>query len=91
MTFTEEPQGSRITRRETATLSAFAPGAVSYQWYKNGELMEGAVGRTIEAGYRKSNAVDTYQCVAHFNIFGYAVSSEAQVASLPDATVMVVR
>lgn len=91
MTFAEEPQGSRITRRETATLSAFAPGAVSYQWYKNGELMEGAVGRTIEAGYRKSNAVDTYQCVAHFNIFGYAVSSEAQVASLPDATVMVVR
>ena len=48
MAFTEHPQGGRLSRGHTLTLTAFAPGAAGYQWLKNGAIVEGATGRTLE-------------------------------------------
>lgn len=91
MAFMEQPQGCRLLRGESTTLSAFAPGAVCYQWFRNGELVEGATGRTLEVAFGTTDTTDTYQCVANYNIFGYAVSAEAQVENIPGATVMTIR
>ena len=40
---------------------------------------------------RIRHMADTYQCVSHYELFGYGVSEVAQVENLPSATVMVVR
>ena len=91
MAFMEQPQGCRLLSGESTTLSAFAPGAVCYQWFRNGELVEGATGRTLEVAFGTNDTTDTYQCVANYNIFGYAVSAEAQVANVPGATTIIMR
>ena len=91
MAFMEQPRGCRLLRGESTTLSAFAPGAVCYQWFRNGELVEGATGRTLEVAFGTNDTTDTYQCVANYNIFGYAVSAEAQVANVPGATTIIMR
>lgn len=91
MVFTEQPQGCRISHGHTATLTVFAPGAAGYQWLKNGEVVEGAVGRTLEVPYGKGGTTDTYQCVSHYALFGYGVSDVAQIENLPSGTVLMVR
>ena len=91
MVFTEQPQGGRLSRGHTLALTAFAPGAAGYQWLKNGAIVEGATGRTLEVAYGEGGTTDTYQCVSYYELFGYGTSAEAQVENLPSGTVMTVR
>ena len=91
MVFTEHPQGGRLSRGHTLTLTAFAPGAEGYQWLKNGAIIEGATGRTLEATYGESGTTDTYQCVSYYALFGYGASEVAQVENLPSSTVLMLR
>ena len=91
MAFTEHPQGGRLSRGHTLTLTAFAPGAAGYQWLKNGTIVEGATGRTLEVAYGESGTTDTYQCVSHYELFGYGVSEVAQVENLPSGTAVIIR
>ena len=65
MVFTEHPQGGRLSRGHTLTLTAFAPGAAGYQWLKNGAVVEGATGRTLEVAYGEGGTTDMYQCVSY--------------------------
>ena len=91
MAFTEQPQGCRLSRGHTATLTAFAPGAAGYQWLKNGQIVEGATGRTLEVAYGESGTTDTYQCISYYDLFGYGASEVAQVENLPSGTTMILR
>ena len=91
MVFTEQPQGGRLSRGHTATLTAFAPGAAGYQWLKNGQIVEGATERTLEVSYGASGTADTYQCVSYYNLFGYGASAEAQIENLPSGTAIIFR
>ena len=91
MEFTEHPQSCSVSYGESTTLSAFAPGAVGYLWLKNGEIIEGAKGRTLEVAYSKGGKIDTYQCLAHYNLFGYGLSNPASVESVPKGLVIIVQ
>lgn len=91
MAFVEQPQSGSVSRDGTLTLSAYAPGAVGYLWLKNGELVEGATGRTFEVSYGRGGETDSYQCLAHYDLFGYGLSDAAEVLSVPDTFVIVVR
>ena len=91
MAFTEHPQGGRLSRGHTLTLTAFAPGAAGYQWLKNGAIVEGATGRTLEVAYGEGGTTDTYQCVSHYDLFGYGASEVAQVENLPSGTAVIIR
>ncbi len=91
MVFTEQPQSGRLSRGHTLTLTAFAPGAAGYQWLKNGEIVEGATGRTLEATYGEGGTTDTYQCISYYALFGYGASEVAQVENLHSGTVISLR
>ena len=88
MAFTEHPQSCSVKYGESATLSAFAPGAVGYLWLKNGEIIEGATGRTLEVAHSKGGRTDTYQCLAHYNLFGYGLSNTASIENVPKGMVI---
>jgi hypothetical protein len=91
MTFLEQPQGCVVKRDQTAVLSAYAPGAVGYQWLKNGEIVEGATGPTLEVSYGTSRKADTYRCISHYAVFGYGVSEEAVVEKQRDGMRIILR
>lgn len=91
MAFTEHPQGCSLSSDGAATLSAFASGAVGYLWLKNGEIIEGETGRTLTVSYGRGGQTDNYQCLAHYNLFGYGLSDAAEVLSTPGAFVITVR
>ena len=90
--FVEQPQNGSISRDGSLTLSAYAPGASGYLWLKNGEIVEGVTGRTLEVAYGRGGKTDEYRCIAHYgDIFGYGVSETAEVLSTPSAFVLLVR
>lgn len=91
MAFAEHPQNAWVSRDSTATLSAYAPGAVGYLWLKNGEIVEGATSRTLEVSYGRGGTTDEYRCLAHYNLFGYGLSDAARVESVADTFVISVR
>ena len=64
---------------------------MGYQWLKNGQVIAGAIGQTLEVPYEKGCATDTYQCISHYAIFGYGVSNEARIENLPAGAVIIFR
>ena len=91
MAFLEQPQSCTVKDGHTVTLEAYAPGAVGYQWLKNGEVVEGATGRTLEVSWRTGSKKDAYQCVSYYSIFGYGVSDVAYVENMPNGMVIIFR
>ncbi len=60
----------------TSTLVAYAPGAVSYRWLRNGEPIEGGANGTLTVEWRKGAGTDTFQAVAVYSIDGFTLESE---------------
>ncbi|MBP5545079.1 MAG: hypothetical protein ILM98_13465 [Kiritimatiellae bacterium] len=99
--FTVNPQSGEIPVEGSVTLSAKAPGAIGYQWFLNGEIIEGANSSTVVDGVLESTLVvnwtkDTrlvrkYKCIAFFDVFGYAESTEAVLTNAPAATVIIMK
>lgn len=80
LAFAQQPEGGTVKVNKTLTLKAFAPGADGYQWFKNNQLIEGAVSDTLTVDWRKGRPhQDEYRCVARYAIWGYAESSVATV------------
>ena len=52
LAFAQQPEGGNIDVNGEKTLKAFAPGADGYQWFKNGELIEGAVSDSLTVTWR---------------------------------------
>ncbi len=89
---TVTPQGGEVPVNGTLTLTASATGATGYQWFLDGEMLEGATGSTLAVEWTKNSRLfRTYKCLAFFDVFGYAESAAAVVTNAPSATVIYLR
>lgn len=75
--FFEEPVGG-IVPTDGRTLSAFVPGAVGYQWYKDGEAIPGAVLGTLKVDWQRGAKPATYAVKAIFDNFGTRVEKTSR-------------
>lgn len=88
----DQPQSCTISVQGSHTLSAYAPGAVGYQWFKNGKLVEGAISATLDVDWHKGTPrSDVYQCVALYSVFGYAASDAVTVTNDRTGALLLVR
>jgi hypothetical protein len=88
--FSKHPQSCTVSVDGSSTLSAHAPGAVGYQWLKNGELIPGATGRTLDVEWETATSAD-YQCLALYAVRGYGVSNVATVENTRRGMLIILR
>lgn len=92
---TVTPASSSVYHGQTATLTASAPGAVSYRWLKNDEDVPGLFGATLAAAYGGPDTTDTYQAIAIYTVDGMTAESEPSapvtVESKASATVIIMK
>ena len=70
----------KCTYSKGATLVARAPGAVSYRWFMNGELVEGGTNGSLHVEWRKtadSDEEDEFRAVACFEMDGMTVEGDS--------------
>lgn len=97
--FTVNPQSGEIPVEGSVTLSAYAPAALGapreasgYQWFLGDDMLEGATESTLVVNWTKdTRLVRTYKCIAFFDVFGYAESTEAVLTNAPAATVIIMK
>lgn len=92
--FTTVPANTTVSKDRTTTLTATMPGADSYEWLKNGEVIAGATGDSLTVGWRKGQGYDVYSVRAVKTVAGATIRSDAVSATVefrPSAFVMVVR
>jgi len=90
--FSLQPTGATLPVGGTKTLKAHAPGADGYQWFRNGEAIEGAVAEELEVRWRRGTPrTDAFKCVARYANWGYAESDAATVAYEPTGLVVIIR
>jgi hypothetical protein len=75
--FYTAPRDTNLREGQMATLEAFAPGAVAYQWYCDGEPIDGATGQTLDVSWRKSKEPAVYTVRATFSRFGVPFTQDA--------------
>ena len=84
-----------ISHGKTATLTASAPGAISYRWLKNGEPIVGGENGALTVAWRKGPSSDAYQAIAQFTVGGLTAEGEpsaaATVENLPMGAVFTIR
>ena len=91
-----EPADTQVGVNATKTLSAYAPGATSYVWTRNGETLAGTTGTECIVAWEKPSSVGTlvYAVTPVFTKGGetvYGASAEAEVTMAPASFLMVVR
>ncbi len=91
--FYTAPHNTNLHEGQTATLEAFAPGAIAYQWYCDGEPIEGATGQTLDVAWRKTKVPAVYTVRATFSRFGvpFTRDASATVTSRPKGLVLTLR
>ena len=74
------PQDVEVAVEGESTLSVFAPGAIGYQWYRNGEVIDGATAATYDVPWEKlpKPRTVTYTVKAKFDRYGVMVESESE-------------
>lgn len=78
------PQDASVSAGDVTTLSVFAPAATAYQWYRNGEAIEGATAATYDVPWerlRKPRTVE-YSVEAKFDRYGVPVECESGPATV---------
>ncbi len=94
---TTEPADVFVKPRRTATLTAFAPGAVRYVWTRNGVVLAGATGSEVTVVWERPKAVGgtlVYGVTPVFLKDGAEVLGEeasAEVTMLPLGMVLILR
>lgn len=80
------PQATSVRfGKPNATLSVYAPGAIEYRWTKNGEVIAGATGDTLDVVWQKKKADDlddTYTVTAIYVVNGTRVESDPYVTTV---------
>ncbi len=92
--FTTVPTDSTVSKDNTTTLTAAMPGADSYEWLKNGEVIAGSTGASISVGWRSGLGTDVYSVRAVKTVAGATIRSDAVsaiVEFLPSAFVLIMR
>ena len=90
MVFSEQPKSCTLKLDGEDTLVAFAPTAIAYQWYENGEPIAGATKSSLKVTWKRPR-VNTYKCVAFYAQFGQAESDEAVVTGEPSGLKIIFR
>lgn len=75
--FCIQPKGGGIFPGKRRVLSVFAPGAVSYQWYRDGEPIAGATTDELVVDWKQDGADETYAVKAIFDRFGVMAERES--------------
>ena len=88
----------RISQRQMVTLTASAPGAVSYRWLKNGEVISGGANGTLTVSWRKPNnaPTDTYRAIACYTLTDgqtaeSAASSGLSIENMPAGLIIAIQ
>ena len=85
----------KLSTQNTATLMAYALGATSYRWTRNGETIEDENGETLTVEWRKGPSTDTYRAIAQFTVDDMVVegepSEELIIENLPAGTCFMIR
>ena len=91
--FYTAPKDFSLAPGKTRRMGAFAPGAVAYQWYCDGEPIEGATGQTLDVSWRKSKEPAVYTVRATFSRFGvpFTRDASATVTSRPKGLTLTLR
>ena len=74
------PQATTVRVSSTATLSAWAPSALGYQWYCDGEPLEGETGSTLAIAWRSSRKPLVYSVTGVFSVNGRQVEASSEPA-----------
>ena len=92
--FTTVPTDTTVSKDNTITLTAAMPGADSYEWLKNGEVLPGETGSSLTVGWRSGLGTDVYSVRAVKTVAGATIRTDAVsaiVEFLPSAFVLVMR
>lgn len=91
--FYTAPKDFSLSPGKTKRMEAFAPGAVAYQWYCDGEPIEGATGQTFDVSWSKSKEPAVYTVRATFSRFGvpFTRDASATVTSRPKGLTLTLR
>ncbi len=93
--FVVSPQPMRIVRNGTGALKCLAAGARSYEWYDDGNLIEGETGDSLTLEWtRQKPHVRTYSVRPVYAVFNETVRGEAatvQVEFIPPGTSISIR
>lgn len=63
----------QVSKRNPSVLTAFAPSALSYQWFCDGARLDGATDATYEVAWKGSPYEYTYSVAATFDVNGSIV------------------
>ena len=75
--FVVVPQPARVAIDGSATLTCFAPSAQSYQWYMDGEKLDGETGDSLTVNWiRQKPHKRTFSVVPVYNVFGEEVNGK---------------
>ena len=94
--FLVEPQSTKITRHDVSKeLTCFSAAAKSYEWYVDGEKIDGETGESLTVNWTKTIPhVRTYSVVPVYKVFGEETrgkATEATVEFVPIATALIIR
>lgn len=89
------PQNANLTqRRGSTTLKAFAIGAQSYKWTKNGEPISDGANGSIDVVWAEGGATDIYSVTAVYDVFGEEVEGspvQVSVTNVPPGMILILR
>jgi len=81
--FVTRPQPTQIEVDGAGTLSCFSAAAKSYEWYVDGEKIDGETGETLTINWvRQKPYVRTYSVVPVYEVFGESVRGKAAEATV---------
>lgn len=69
------PEGESVDVDAVKTLNVVVPGAVAYQWYRNGVAIEGETASSLDIAWAKRTPPAIYVCEAFFDVNGATESS----------------
>ena len=91
----KSPEDATLSAGDEVTLSGLSSLAVSYQWYVNGEAVEGATGATFTVPWRKGKPnQDVISVVPTYDVFGVPTQGEESSATVtyqPNGTCILLR
>lgn len=92
--FAVSPSDAEAPYGGTTTLSAFAPGALSYQWYCDGKALDGETNMTCVVPWKRLGPDRSYTVKATFDVYGVVTevtSAAATVVNERHGAILIVR
>lgn len=80
--YTQPQDGVKVSVGKSTTLSAYAPGAIGYQWYKDGVALADETGMMFTVPWQQKPRTATYSVKARFDVNGVPVEVESDPATV---------